>query len=122
MNSFFIQSFIYSNGGLTEIGNGTADTEAYDINDSGQVVGMTIVAPTACRTCVEYAPHAFLYQNGVLTDLNDLLPEGSPWELTWAYAINNNGSIVGEGTINGQTHGFLLQLSSSTSLLRQPNH
>ena len=115
-NRLFTHSFIYANGQLTEIGLGTQDTEAYDINDVGQVVGMTIVSPTACRTCYEYAPHAFLYQNGVLIDLNNLLPEGSPWELTWAYAINNNGNIVGEGTINGQTHAFLLRLTSSSQV------
>lgn len=113
-NRLFTHSFIYANGVSTEIGLGTLDTEAYDINDVGQVVGMTIVSPTSCRTCYDYAPHAFVFQNGVLIDLNNLLPEGSEWELTWAYAINNNGSIVGEGTINGRTHAFLLQLGSSS--------
>src|SRR5262249_57114634 len=54
-------------------------------------------------------PHAFLFIDGKLTDLNSLMPADSGWILNSANAINNKGQIVGYGTnAAGQTHGFLL--------------
>ena len=50
---------------------------------------------------------AFLWQNGVMTDLNTLIPASSPWYLQSAQSINEAGEIVGYGTINGETHAFL---------------
>ena len=50
---------------------------------------------------------AFLYQNGVMTDLNTLIPAESPWYLQNAASINEAGEIAGYGTINGETHAFL---------------
>jgi probable HAF family extracellular repeat protein len=66
----------------------------------GQVVGF---AYTASET-----PHAFLWQDDGMIDLNESLPPGSGWELTEARAINDSGQIVGYGIINGETHAFLL--------------
>jgi probable HAF family extracellular repeat protein len=48
-----------------------------------------------------------------MRDLNDLLINGSGWELSSGQDINNSGQIVGIGTINGQTHGFLLNPSGA---------
>ncbi len=62
------------------------------------------------------ARHAFLYGDGVLVDLNSLLPPGSGWVLGQATGINDSGQIVGEGIINGQTHGFLLSPSAQPSV------
>jgi hypothetical protein len=73
---------------------------------SGLVVGQS-------RTAAEGAPdEAFLWDgtNGMqsLCTLTDCTAEG--WEvLTWATDINNNGDIVGHGTIGGETHAFLIQ-------------
>ncbi len=52
--------------------------------------------------------HAFLYSEGVWTDLNSFLPPGSGWQLTVAMDINNSGQIVGWGNIAGQTHAFIM--------------
>lgn len=41
-------------------------------------------------------------------DLNDLLPANTGWALNEARDINENGVIVGTGTIKGQTHAFVL--------------
>jgi hypothetical protein len=43
-----------------------------------------------------------------MLDLNGLIPPNSGWSLTAAYGINDRRQITGEGTFNGQTHGFLL--------------
>jgi probable HAF family extracellular repeat protein len=76
-------------------------SQAYDVNDLGQVVGWmdpSLVLPD----------RAFFYSAGVLTDLNDLIPLGSGWELGRAYGINDVGQIVGAGYLNGQFRPFLL--------------
>jgi len=49
-----------------------------------------------------------------MNDLNSLIPAGSGWELQRAAGINDAGQIVGTGTINGQTHGFLLSVNNPT--------
>jgi probable HAF family extracellular repeat protein len=51
--------------------------------------------------------HAFIWQNGVMMDLNDLIPRDSGWNLQAAESINDAGEITGSGTINGETHAFL---------------
>ena len=52
--------------------------------------------------------HAFVYRNGRMLDLNNLIPPGSGWALTQANGINDAGEIVGYGMIAGQQHAFLL--------------
>ena len=70
---------------------------AKGINDSGQVVGDTLIGE---------ASHAFLYQNGLMQDLGTL-PGGTGSDAT---AINNNGQIVGwSGVGGGGFHAFLYQ-------------
>jgi probable HAF family extracellular repeat protein len=99
------RSFVWQNGQLQTFGTGL-ETAAFAVNDSGTVVGLRSTQP--CRFCPGEA-RAFVWQNGQLFDLNDLLPQGSGWVLERASDINNTGSIVGRGTINGEIHGFLWQ-------------
>ncbi|MBR8832720.1 MAG: DUF3466 family protein [Stigonema ocellatum SAG 48.90 = DSM 106950] len=70
---------------------------AYGINDNGQVVGS-----------INNGQRAFLWENGVASDLNNNIDTNSGWILKEARAINNRGQIAGTGQINGQTHAFLL--------------
>jgi probable HAF family extracellular repeat protein len=74
---------------------GTGGTQAFGINDFGQIVG-------------EYtgggAVHGFLYSGGTYVTLDDPLATG----LTAAFDINNLGQIVGSYFNNTGTHGFLL--------------
>src|SRR5262249_29219537 len=51
---------------------------------------------------------AFVWQNGLITDLNTLIDSGLGWVLQIATGINDNGQITGTGTVGGQTHAFLL--------------
>jgi probable HAF family extracellular repeat protein len=86
---------------------GTLDgnaTTATAINNRGTVVGYSLT-----NTYGNQVPlHAFVWRNGVMTDLNSLLPANSGWELTTANAINEQGQIVGSGKKDGQTKAFLL--------------
>ena len=89
---------------MTDLGTlGGPFSYAYSINNVGQVVGY---ASTTSGTS-----DAFLYSGGVMVDLNSLLPPNSGWQLQLATGINDSGQIAGYGTINGQTHAFLLDTS-----------
>lgn len=77
---------------------------ATSINNSGQVVGYSFPSVIGLNTF-----RAFIWQSGVMTDLNELIPPGSGWLLTFAYGINDNGQIVGEGLHNGARRAFLYQ-------------
>ena len=88
--------------GIQDLGTlpGDVASNAGNINDSTQVVGASIDMNGNCR--------AFVWQRGVMTDLNTLIPPGSPLFLCQAYNINARGQIVGLGfTSNGDTHAFL---------------
>jgi probable HAF family extracellular repeat protein len=80
---------------------GAPGTTPYGINDSGQVVGS--------GTTSSGQQHAFLFQNGKMFDLNDLISPESHWDLIKAKGINNHGQIVGEGiNPDGTRHAFML--------------
>ena len=100
----------YTTGELQDLGTlkGGLTSSAADINDFDQVVGTSwlVSAPTSLYDPTLY--HAFLWKNGVMIDLNDLISPDSGWVLTAATAINDNGDIVGTGVLNGEIHGFML--------------
>lgn len=77
-------------GQMTDLGvlEGDSLSEALDINDRGQIVGVSY--PSA---------HAFLYENGKMTDLNAYLPADSPLLLLAANGINDRGEITGEACV-----------------------
>lgn len=62
---------------------------AFGINERGKVVGMSCDASFNCR--------AFIWQRGVMTDLNTLIPSSSTLYLTIGASINNAGQITGYG-------------------------
>jgi probable HAF family extracellular repeat protein len=112
-------AFLYSNQQMIDLGTLPNDTWsiAYGINSSGQVVGESGVV----NSNSSITSRAFLYSNNQMIDLNSLLPANSGWELTDATAINDSGEIVGDGTINGQAHAFLLNLNVSLSPASLPD-
>ena len=98
------QAFLWQNGDRQAI-----DGLAEAVNDQAQVVGWSGCALGAeDRAKGRESPYAFLWQNGELIDLNDLLLPESGWRLTKANDINNHGQIVGHGEIDGKSRAFLL--------------
>lgn len=97
-------AFIYDGGTMTDLGvlAGGDRSAARAINNNGDVVGDGNVALGAD------AEYPFLYSNGVMQNLNALLPANSGWVLLNARDINDYGEIVGEGNLNGVRHGYLL--------------
>jgi probable HAF family extracellular repeat protein len=88
---------------LPRILPGESFSWAYAINDAGQIVGHSGSGPQCC-----WRDRAVIWTGSVIADLNDLIPPDSGWVLTMATGINDAGQIVGQGTIGGQTHAFLL--------------
>ncbi|MGB2665644.1 MAG: hypothetical protein WAK48_16705 [Candidatus Acidiferrum sp.] len=75
------------------------------INNKGEIVGPSFPAPGPSGA----SPRAFLWRNGVMTDLNTLVSMDSPLYLLLADGINDAGQVVGFGfnTTTGEVHGFL---------------
>jgi probable HAF family extracellular repeat protein len=152
---------LYNNGVQTDLGTlpGDVASQAYALNDSGNVVGMSVGmgplsqhgflwTPTTANgttgTMIQlgntggYNPgyfhvnavnnlvqvvgdesagtaHAWLWQNGVMTDINSLLSpaDQSAWVLQSATGINDSQQVVGRGTHNGTYTTFLWQISTN---------
>lgn len=91
-------------GSVQELGTlGGDETIAYDINDSGQVIGTSRISTGE--------HHVFLWQNGVMTDLG-------PSSGTGRMHINDAGQIVFEGHVSGDPdwHIVLWKSGSMTDL------
>lgn len=97
-------AFVYSSGGMTSLGTlpGDAGSVANSINGAGTIVGTSIGASGQSR--------GFVYRNGVIYDLNSLVPPNSGWMLSTAAWVSNNDDVVGDGTYNGTKMAFLLHL------------
>jgi probable HAF family extracellular repeat protein len=95
---------------------GTIGSEAYGINDSGKVVGLSGIGDGFHHWVSGSGPaYGFLYDstNG-MKDLNSLIPPDSGWTISSATAINNYGQIAANGyREGGGQHALLLSPTSS---------
>jgi len=78
---------LWDGGDMTDLGvlEGVTDTEAWDINERGDVVGTGFAAGSR-------AGGAFLWQDG---KMHELVGPGGPGSPAGATGINDNGQIVG---------------------------
>jgi probable HAF family extracellular repeat protein len=90
-------------GGMRDLGTlpGDVISAGLNINDSTQVVGTSIDSNFNLR--------AYLWQNGRMTALNDLIPANSRLSLLLACSINSSGQISGLAIRRdtGEFHAFL---------------
>jgi probable HAF family extracellular repeat protein len=97
------KAFLHENGVMTPLAVPSLEAYAGDINDSGVVVGTMRAAGGLSKW------HAYVYADGVATNLNSLIPSGSGLHLAYGNAINNAGQIVGTAfDAQGRYHAFLL--------------
>ena len=96
-------AFLWHNNRFKDLGTlpNSSFSWGFAINNQGAVVGMSELS-------IDGTDRAVIAQSGPMQDLNSLIDAGSGWQLNVAYGINDDGQIVGEGTIAGQTHAFLL--------------
>lgn len=105
-SSPYPRAFIFDNGNLTFLDK---NTEAYAINNRGQVVGKMNILSTPVPE------HAFLYSEGVTTDLGAL--PGT--RTSMATDINDAGQVVGWSQGTGQNplvHAFLYSGGTMTNI------
>jgi probable HAF family extracellular repeat protein len=95
-------AFVYSAGVMNDLGTiAPYFTCGVSINDSSVVAGNI-------TTYVGGQIGVFVSSNGAMWTLSDLLgAEGADWSQMLACQMNDDGWIVGYGTIHGATHGFL---------------
>jgi probable HAF family extracellular repeat protein len=98
-----VHAFLWTqDAGMKDLGvlPGDFGSAALAVNNRGEVVGASNDA--------EFNLRAFIWRNGVMTDLNTLVPADSPLYLLFASGINDKGEIVGFGaTQAGDIHAFL---------------
>jgi probable HAF family extracellular repeat protein len=97
--------------GMQDLGTlpGDANSSSVAINDSGEVVGVSLDA--------NFNPRAFQWQDGVMTDLNTLIPADSSLFLLLACSINARGELTGLAvdTNTGEFHTYLATPSNVAS-------
>lgn len=104
VGDFISRAFLWVHGSVTAVDIGTLDddplSEAFAINSGGQVVGISFGGALGAR--------AFLYENGELIDLNDLV-DIAPDVLLSAQDINEAGQITGRvrDGVTGEVFAFV---------------
>jgi len=83
-------------GTVTSLGSfeDSGYSQALGINNSGDVVGSAQTAQPATYTNQDGVSHAFLYHQGVMTDLGTLADDTD----SYASSINDKGQIIGTST------------------------
>jgi probable HAF family extracellular repeat protein len=107
-NDQALLAFLWKDGVMTNLGtlNGDDCSYAFHINSKRQIVGISF--PCASGPDGPNV-HGFLWQNGLMTDLNAFAPPGSGLTLSFAGLINDRGEIAGVGLLpDGNTHAVLL--------------
>ena len=106
----------WDGGAATNLGTlGGTNSFGYGVNGSGQIVGVSDLTGSAGTA-------GFLWEDGVMFDLNGLLAPGEVWEVLAAYGLNERGQIVGTGRLNGVEQAVLLtpQATARALILAPP--
>jgi probable HAF family extracellular repeat protein len=131
-----VRAVLWQNGTITDLGTlGGPSAAANAINNLGQIVGTAATStgeadfldsngtmtngatntngsqPTSVNGSGVFVDSAaFIYSGGTLQNLNNLIPAGSPYQLTDATGMNDKGQIVVQAydTATFQSHTLLL--------------
>lgn len=101
-SSDVLRAFRFTDGaGMQDLGTLGGGSAAYGINNSGDVVGLSVTRATPPGDFWNPG-HAFLYTDASgMVDLNKLIDRSLGWELRQANAINDNKQITGYGEHTG---------------------
>ena len=95
--SGLLRAFLYRDGGMVELPVPGETSSAAAINRRGQVVG--VASSVATPAVVD----AFLYEDGQVAMLRDIIPQDGCWNRLDARDINDHGDIVGVGIMNADS-------------------
>lgn len=97
----FNRPFLWENGQMRDLGTlGGSQGAAFAINNSGQIVGRSLTSANVI--------HAFVWEDGHMFDLNELVTLPPDTVLQQGFHINNRGVISGLAFVGGIHRGFLL--------------
>jgi probable HAF family extracellular repeat protein len=103
-------AFLYRGGVLQDLGTlPDAWATATAINGAGLIAG-TLTNPYGATL------GSFLYAGGAMFDLGPLLTNGDGWSQLTVTGINDAGAIVGYGTLDGTTQGFVAEPTTTTGV------
>lgn len=98
--------FLWQDGHMSDLEPLPGDSYSYAtaIGDTGVVLGLSIDANFNLR--------AVTWQNGAITDLNNLVPEDTSLFLQSACSINAKGQIIGFALVKGTANDFHAYLAT----------
>jgi probable HAF family extracellular repeat protein len=102
--------------GMQDLGtlSGDVASVSISINDAGSAVGASLDA--------NFNPRAFLWEKGLMTDLNTLIVGDSPLYLLTGCSINSRGEITGLGlTSGGEIHTYLATPTQGVATSESPS-
>lgn len=108
---------LWSDGQIIDLGTlpGGATSYATGINDAGQITGWSDTLQSG--TSSPRPDHAFLYENGAMTDLGNISATGEFANASYAAAINASGEVTGWSVADSlETHAFLFSGGSMADL------
>jgi uncharacterized membrane protein len=86
---------------------GTVSGRAHAINNLGEIAGQVEIVPR--KNYAGFYPYAYLWKDGAMVNLEQLVDPDSGWDRLWgAYLINDAGLIAGRGRYDVDSRGFLL--------------
>jgi probable HAF family extracellular repeat protein len=111
--AFLPEAFLWTKqGGMQALHTlpGDAISEATDVNEAGQVVGVSYTGADFSN------PRAFIYQNGLMTPLNQLISKSdqASFDISSTGGINDQGEIaaqanlISNGVVTTTLHAVLL--------------
>jgi probable HAF family extracellular repeat protein len=108
-------AFLYSAGVMQDLGTFAGENAAAVAINSGGVIIGNLTNPYGANL------GAFVYSNGMMSDLASLIVNGADWSQLIVTGINDDGWIVGNGTVNGTTRGFLAVPSTAAAVGSTPH-
>jgi probable HAF family extracellular repeat protein len=108
---------LWSNGQIVDLGTLPGGTTSYatGINDAGQITGWSDTLQSG--TSSPRADHAFIHENGQMTDLGNISATGEFANFSHGTAINASGEVTGWSVTDSlETHAFLFSGGAMSDL------